>query len=424
MATSISEQDTDPTTPEGPRKRTHKEITFKGGLDEPFHRWFRLTPSFSPVLVKSWLSERSKDLAGVVLDPFAGAGTTCIVAAELGFSSVGFEINPLLAMVSRVSTSWSLSPSELANDLINVRNNASRSITEFPDDPERFAEALDTTLPRIHNVYRWWRSDVLRELLAIREAVRKHGGRSRDHLNLALAQIVYPTASITLGRLQIAFRDRTNDLIEPLSLFCDAAAQMIEDLGKRPSSPGIVSIINGDSKSLIGLSEQVGAVFCSPPYPNRYSYVWNTRPHLYLLEMIEEASEAADIDIDTIGGTWGRATSDLQKGRIEPTPNVNESMCETLNSLANVSLFMHNYVCKYFNDLDLHLHSLRSKLETGVPIGYVVGNSETNGVLVQTHEILAQLFELNGFALEGIDYLRARNSGAGLVEATVSGRAS
>lgn len=82
---------------------------------------------------------------------------------------------------------------------------------------------------------------------------------------------------------------------------------------------------------------------------------------------------------------------------------------------------MGNYVTKFFNDLDAHLQSLRRKVVSGAPIGYVVGNTETNGIMVETHDILASLFAANGFGRIEQDYLRARNSGAGLVEVTVTG---
>ena len=31
---------------------------------------------------------------GLILDPFVGSGTTCVVAKRLGYDYLGFEINP------------------------------------------------------------------------------------------------------------------------------------------------------------------------------------------------------------------------------------------------------------------------------------------------------------------------------------------
>ena len=38
--------------------------------------------------------ENSSERGGLVLDPFAGSGTTCMAAKELGRDYIGFEINP------------------------------------------------------------------------------------------------------------------------------------------------------------------------------------------------------------------------------------------------------------------------------------------------------------------------------------------
>lgn len=404
------------------RPKPH-HVTLLGGLDAPFHRWFRLTPSFSPWLVAEWLEAHPPARGGVVLDPFVGAGTTCIVAAELGIPSVGIEINPFLAFVSRVCSDWSVPPATLRARLDDVVSQAQEWLASFPEDPETLADALATKVPVIHNVYRWWRPDVLRELLAIRESSRKLGGDATDHLLLALAQIVYPTANITLGRLQVAFKDRSNDLIQPVALFTEVVEQMIWDLDRVPQDPGKVTILLGDSRDSPPFREDIGAVFCSPPYPNRYSYVWNTRPHLYLLELIETARAATDIDLVTIGGTWGTATSNLQKTWIEIRPNVDARLSETLAQLADRSMLMRNYVAKYFNDLDIQLGLLRARIAVGTPIGYVVGNTETKGIMVETQDVLAGLMQDNGFSVTGVEVLRARNSGQGLVEATVSAAA-
>ncbi|HEU0249903.1 MAG TPA: hypothetical protein VFR48_04175 [Solirubrobacteraceae bacterium] len=294
-----------------------------------------------------------------------------------------------------------------------------------PQDAEAFASSIGTQLPIIHNVFRWWRPDVLRELVSIRHAIAVCGQEGDQHLRLALAQIVYPTASITLGRLQLAFKDRSNDDIDAVGLWTDAVSLMAYDLETCvPDSVGDARVIHGDSRTLnLPTDTVIGGVFCSPPYPNRYSYVWNTRPHLYLLELIDTPRAATEIDLETIGGTWGTATSRLQKGEIDPLPRVSDALGNVLNRLATQSLLMRNYVCKYFNDLDTHLEVLVPRLAAEAVVGYVVGNTETNGIMVDTQHILADLLDMHGLHHVGIEPLRTRNSGTGLIEATVFGSA-
>lgn len=406
-------------------RRQSSSVTFKGGLDRPFHRWFRLTPSYSPELVHDWISEHPPTPGLPLLDPFLGAGTTCISAASLGVSSIGFEINPFLAFVARTSCDWSIPARRLVALRDDVLAMCADWLANGPLDAEAFASSIGTQLPIIHNVFRWWRPDVLRELVAIRHAIAACGQEGDQHLRLALAQIVYPTASITLGRLQIAFKDRSNDDIDAIELWTEAVSLMADDLEARvPDSVGDTWVVHGDSRMLdLPTDMAIGGVFCSPPYPNRYSYVWNTRPHLYLLELIDTPRAATEIDLETIGGTWGTATTRLQKGEIDPLPRVSDALGDVLYRLATHSLLMRNYVCKYFNDLDAHLEVLVPRLAADAAVGYVVGNTETNGIMVDTQHVLADLLNMHGLHHVGIEPLRTRNSGEGLIEATVFGNA-
>ena len=52
----------------------------------------------------------------------------------------------------------------------------------------------------------------------------------------------------------------------------------------------------------------------SPPYPNRFSYARETRPHLFFFDFIDDAAAVGRLETEAIGGTWGKATSVLAEG--------------------------------------------------------------------------------------------------------------
>jgi hypothetical protein len=54
--------------------RRTKAVTFQGKLGEPIHRWYRLTPSFSPHLANDIADHFDLSEADLVLDPFSGPG--------------------------------------------------------------------------------------------------------------------------------------------------------------------------------------------------------------------------------------------------------------------------------------------------------------------------------------------------------------
>jgi hypothetical protein len=166
----------------------------------------------------------------------------------------------------------------------------------------------------------------------------------------------------------------------------------------------------------------IDRVVTSPPYPNRYSYVWNTRPHLYLLGFFEGPKEASQLDLKTIGGTWGTATSVLAKGRLEPAFKIIEREVSPLaEKIRQADNLMANYVMKYFNTLAQQIVSQDRLLARDAQVAYVVGCSTIKDVYVETDVLLGKIFEgLDlGYKVRRIERFRQRHSGKDLHEATV-----
>ncbi|MHB8523464.1 MAG: DNA methyltransferase [Limisphaerales bacterium] len=127
--------------------------TFKSGLDAPVHRWFRLTPSFGPDLVRQMLAELNTRKDELVLDPFAGASTTLIEAQLLGYSASGFEINPFLHFVGETSLDWGVDVEVVARVFEQVARIYQR---ERPNVCFDNLNAHGLSIPLIHNPTRWW----------------------------------------------------------------------------------------------------------------------------------------------------------------------------------------------------------------------------------------------------------------------------
>ena len=97
-----------------------KKSTHKAGLSAHAHRWFRLTPSYGPDLVREMIKELHCKKDEVILDPFCGASTTLIESKLEGYDCYGFEINPLLHWVGKTSTHWALDIAQLEKDKLDI----------------------------------------------------------------------------------------------------------------------------------------------------------------------------------------------------------------------------------------------------------------------------------------------------------------
>lgn len=401
-----------------------QKSTFKAGLAAHVHRWFRLTPSFGPDLVHEMIEKLNCQKDDVILDPFSGAGTTLIEAKLEGYDCYGFEINPFLQWVGKVSSNWDLDINQLDKERIDI-------VSQFNEQVKYISfETLEENnlfIPPIYNPLRWWRKDVITELLILKRAIIEccSSEESRDFYLLCLAGVLVPDlTNVTLGKLQLHFIDRDDHEINVLPTFLKHLDSMLDDLSTI-SSLNLNSeskIFHTNSVTLEGVcnTKPINCVITSPPYPNRYSYVWNTRPHLFFLDFFTTPKEASSLDKETIGGTWGAATSMLGKGIIEPTHEcLTGDAWKVIEDIRTDDNLMANYVMKYFNLLAEQIKVMDTLPQKDLRCAYVVGNSRIKGRYIETDVILGDIFEGLGYKLNSIHRFRKRNSGKDLFESIV-----
>jgi len=397
------------------------DITFKSGQTEPIHRWYRLTPSYSPNLVRFLIQELGIFQQHLVFDPFSGRGTTGIECQKQGIRTVGMEINPLLQQVGHKSLKWESENIDLFPDYL-------AEVAKLMDvfdawNLEEVVEHLQTEIPIIHNVFRWWHKEVLKQLIVLRQTmVRPKFDSIQDYLWLALNETCLDCANIHRNHPTITFDDHRKTKVDVLSHMTENVNQIYWDLKhlsmESMSYSELGSIQLGNSMK--GLKQQkiefpVDFVITSPPYPNRYSYVHQTRPQLYFMELLNNTREATEIDLQAIGGTWGRATSILQKDLIE-VPDAIRAYLYYYEELRSKSLLMCNYATKYFIDLWKHIIALKEVIKPEFRGVYIVGNSRLSGVDIFTESILGHIFEQEGFRIEQIVCFRKRGGKKNLYE--------
>jgi hypothetical protein len=198
---------------------------------------------------------------------------------------------------------------------------------------------------------------------------------------------------------------------------------MIQDLRAMSDQPcAEVEVLYGNSKHLSALlpsNTRPSAIIASPPYPNRFSYARETRPHLFFFDFIREARAVGELETAAIGGTWGKATSALTEG-VRPANDVVRKLLSPYTRLINGSgPLMASYVTKYFNDMYQHASEVAQVCREKARLAYVIGNSKFYGHPLPSDELLSRLFDHFGFSLERIERMRKRQSKAGLYEAVV-----
>jgi hypothetical protein len=383
------------------------KITFRGNLRSSRHGWLRLTPAYSVELVRELVEARSRpDLP--VLDPFCGTGTTLTACAELGIACETVDINPFLRWLAQVkSRAYSSGDLQRARALVLAMGKAARGA--------RTREWV----PPLHQIERWWDAQTLAALSRAFAVLRERRGRARDLAALAFCRTLVDAGNVSFRHQSMSFRVReaSHDVAELLSAAFEAVA-----LGAAEPLPESQSRVwLGDSRhlELIIPDKSYGSVITSPPYVNRMSYIRELRPYMYWLGFLDDGRQAGELDWRAIGGTWGVATSKLNRWQPVETLEL-PRLRRLVSKIGAQSAVLGRYVERYFHDMQSHVRSVAKVLARGGRAHYVVGNSKFFDVVVPAEQLFADLFRRNGFVEVRTRVLRRRSSKKELFEYLVS----
>ncbi len=407
-------------------RRDH--LTFRGNVAVGRHGWLRLTPSYSLALVRELLEKSGSN--EFVLEPFSGTGTTPLACAAMGIRCHAVEINPFLVWLANLKLTRFDEGTGAA-----VQAAASR-IAKDAHVPRAAAWK-----PDLHQIEKWWNLPTLHALATLCEGIKQLRPEPApgvvDLLRIAFCRVMIQTANVSFGHQSMSFRKggetAENGLVRESPAHCTgrvakaflAAASEVADSLLVDPPRAEAQVFYGDSRDLTAILPERGytAAITSPPYPNRMSYIRELRPYMYWLGFLSDGRAAGELDWKTIGGTWGCATSMLGAwtpngcGEI-PFPHFNR----IIHDIGKGHVLLGRYVHKYFQDIKIHLASLRTVLAPGARCHYIVGNSKFYDTLLPVEGIYAALFEDAGFMNVRVEPIRKRTSKKELYEFVVHAR--
>ncbi|HJT30807.1 MAG TPA: hypothetical protein VJ783_01985 [Pirellulales bacterium] len=410
------------------RNRATKAVTFQGKLSRPIHRWYRLTASFSPQLADDIAAHFGLGANDLVLDPFSGVGTVPLCMRLRGIPAWSVEINPYLHFVSTVKNRAYEMPDLMEACVQPFLRHAKRAIECLP--PARGARSYLrdhwSYVPRIKNPERWWSLPNLMQLVCLRKAITEEAvddSVQLDFLRMGILAILVPVSNAKHNHVSLTFADKPQPQVDVWQVLAQKFSDMLADIR---TAAGIrcapVTVFRGNSKELAKVlpsNQKPSAVITSPPYPNRFSYARETRPHLFFFDFVTDPRSVGTLETDAIGGTWGKATSVLAEG-VEPKNTFLAKLLAPYRAGVPVGgSLMASYVVKYFNDVYAHAEQVAAVCSPNARLAYVIGNSKFYENPLPSDELLAEVFKQFGFRLDGIERMRRRQSKSGLYEAVV-----
>ena len=405
-----------------------RDPAFSANRDAPVHRWVPWIAGYSKHFVEDALT-RFLDGHGVVLDPFAGVGTTLVEADLVGHEAVGFEINPYAAFAAQTK----LAAHKLCPDRLRE---ASREFAAFMEDAQRFNARPRSAPPSAFRTRApFYSPKVQRKVLLTLDFISAQDSHIADMFRLAFAASMVEFSNYSyepsLGRRAAVGRPEVDDysVVETL---CASLEHMAEDASwfrqERTSVPVRTGrVIEQSFLESYRMIEQgsVDLLITSPPYLNNYHYNRNTRPHLYWLGFCRSPRELKRLEHLNFGTYWQNAR-DGERIELNSSIDVPE-ICQTIDEIRrkNPQKGIYggrgwaNYAALYFNDCARFAAGASWCLRSGATALVVIGNSILQGVPVPTDRFLARIAETHGFNVVDIHVPRGARVGNSIVNSSV-----
>lgn len=394
------------------RSDLHHFVTAKHNKSLPRHRWYAYTQGYSAGLVEALLSDFAPAKKGRVLDPFTGGGTTNLVCAQMGYSSVGVDVSPLMCWVARTKLHH-YHQVELQDAIDRFDYGKAVRLGKTVPSGELFQNYFGNAytpriLAQLRATFQYLKglevTEKVRDFLTLGAVslleevsqIRKHGSHYR---------FLNKTESIGLRKLNIPTISDDADFGE---LLRKRHLMMLDDVSVGPSVElsAKTEIIEGDARNLSLPTGSVDAIITSPPYLNRNNYIAQQKAELSMLGLVQDYAHYRALVRSTFRS---HVESRLDRHADSEFEEVRRILHAIKLEPGNNAKIPH-MIAGYFADLAQTMQELHRVSRKGARGAFVVGNTRWGGVVIPIDHLLMMMAERAGFTPERILVTRLKGN--------------
>jgi DNA modification methylase len=383
------------------------------------HNFHSFPAKFPPQLPRKFITELT-DPGDIILDPMVGSGTTIVEAFLSGRQGVGFDIDPLALLISKVKVN-PLDINQIIEIGANIIKRSNLNIEKSRDELKSLlAKKWDSKTKEFIDY--WFMPETQIELMAIRkeiegindQAIRaffdlafsstiitKSGGVSLAldlaHTRPHRAKVIITKAGniqLEKGLIEDAKRTKilTKNLRPAIGEFEKRFKQNLKGLIKSDSKEAEWFISYGDAKNLPLINNFVDLIVTSPPYAsNAIDYI---RAHKFSLVWMDYSIESLGQKRKDYIGSEKTNEEDLER-----LPNNTAELVNNITKLdPKKGLILH----RYYSEMSKALSEMFRVLKPNKSAIVVVGSSILRGIDTETQNCLVEIGREIGFEVPKI----------------------
>lgn len=320
-----------------------------------------------------------------VFDPFSGSGTVLIEGKKLGLDVLGFDINPLAILLTRVQLEGI--PSDIYD--ISIKRLFSR-IAMLNGNVQPFS---------FKNIYKWFNKDVIQSLSVLRQAIIDEPNDSmRRFFWCCFSETVkkFSNSRTSTFKLHIKEEKQIKEMVdESIDFFKDHTITQARKYTTETSYSTKINLRCGDSINLIDSIKpsSIDLICTSPPYGDNHTTVtygqYSILPIMWIdakdLEIWNEKLISGFSSIDSL--SLGGHLSSLNKN-------------EYADFVVGISTTKRKKVIAFFRDYEIIYSKMARVLKPGKLMILTLGNRRVDNQEVRFDQFNDVLAEKYGMELD------------------------
>lgn len=348
----------------------------------------------------------------IILDPFAGSGTTAVESLITGNSNISNDINPLTRFLVEIKT-LKFNP----RDCFGYMDRLNYHVDSMFKSNSKFT-------PKWGNLDYWYPTDILSELIKIWGYIHNIDENENNIKYILKASALYISRKYSYGEdgspKLFRSKQKTIKMKELTNKFHEIGDKLLRNelLGKAKQYLGAVTQFNSRMKtefmkvdSLEDTSRQflwilnmsiedlgkiipkqtIDCIITSPPYIYAQEYFRSTKIDMYWLDMVDDDSvrRLTKMEIGQKPKPFWDLSTELSK--IKPFKNtltVIRGLSERFKSKENILRYE-----AYFNDMMYFVRLSANLLVNKGILAIFIGEPKVFGIPVNVKEIISQMME-------------------------------